>query len=132
LATGDETDTTHQAIGVHRTAGPVGLHDGRGDPRDLRQAFTANLKPGNVVDANTRRVPDFGQRQQRPHTGSCRSDLPPAHLGRLGGRLRARERRLVLIQHGVPHLFPDASELGRGALDAMFAPADVRPMCARK
>jgi integrase len=30
------------------------------------------------------------------------------------------------------HLFPDASEQGRGALDAMFAPADVRPMCARK
>jgi len=30
------------------------------------------------------------------------------------------------------HLFPDASEHGRGALDAMFAPADVRPMCARK
>ena len=30
------------------------------------------------------------------------------------------------------HLFPDASEQGRGALDAMFAPADVRPMCARQ
>ena len=30
------------------------------------------------------------------------------------------------------HLFPDASEHGRGALDAMFAPADVRPMCARE
>jgi integrase len=30
------------------------------------------------------------------------------------------------------HLFPDASEQGRGALDAMFAPADVRPMCAKK
>ena len=30
------------------------------------------------------------------------------------------------------HLFPDASEHGRGALDAMFAPADVRPMCAEK
>jgi integrase len=30
------------------------------------------------------------------------------------------------------HLFPDASEHGRGALDAMFAPAAVRPMCARK
>src|SRR5258706_9784803 len=26
------------------------------------------------------------------------------------------------------HLFPDASEHGRGALDAMFAPAGVRPM----
>jgi hypothetical protein len=26
----------------------------------------------------------------------------------------------------------DASEHGRGALDAMFAPADVRPMCARE
>jgi len=30
------------------------------------------------------------------------------------------------------HLFPDASEQGRGALDAMFAPADVRPMCAKR
>jgi integrase len=30
------------------------------------------------------------------------------------------------------HLFPDASEHGRGALDAMFAPADVRPMCAEQ
>jgi integrase len=30
------------------------------------------------------------------------------------------------------HLFPDASEHGRGALDAMFAPAGVRPMCARE
>jgi integrase len=30
------------------------------------------------------------------------------------------------------HLFPDASEHGRGALDAMFALADVRPMCARE
>jgi len=30
------------------------------------------------------------------------------------------------------HLFPDASEHGRGAIDAMFAPADVRPMCARE
>ena len=30
------------------------------------------------------------------------------------------------------HLFPDASEHGRGAVDAMFAPADVRPMCARQ
>ena len=28
--------------------------------------------------------------------------------------------------------FPDASEHGRGALDAMFALADVRPMCAEK
>jgi integrase len=28
------------------------------------------------------------------------------------------------------HLFPDASEHGRGAIDAMFASADVRPMCA--
>jgi integrase len=28
------------------------------------------------------------------------------------------------------HLFPDASEHGRGALDAMFVPAEVRPMCA--
>jgi hypothetical protein len=27
------------------------------------------------------------------------------------------------------HRFPDASEQGRGALDAMFAPPDVRPMC---
>jgi len=27
-------------------------------------------------------------------------------------------------------LFPEASEHGRGALDAMFAPADVRQMCA--
>jgi integrase len=30
------------------------------------------------------------------------------------------------------HLFPDASEQGRDAVDAMFAPADVRPMCARQ
>jgi integrase len=30
------------------------------------------------------------------------------------------------------HLFPDASEHGRGALDAMFASADVRPMCANE
>jgi integrase len=30
------------------------------------------------------------------------------------------------------HLFPDASEHGRGAIDAMFGPAGVRPMCARK
>ena len=30
------------------------------------------------------------------------------------------------------HLFPDASEHGRGALDAMFAPTDVRPMCAQE
>ena len=30
------------------------------------------------------------------------------------------------------HLFPDASEHGRGALDEMFAPTDVRPMCARE
>ncbi len=30
------------------------------------------------------------------------------------------------------HLFPDASEHGRGALDAMFAPADVRQMCAEE
>jgi integrase len=30
------------------------------------------------------------------------------------------------------HLFPDASEQGRGALDAMFAPAGVRPMCAKE
>jgi integrase len=30
------------------------------------------------------------------------------------------------------HLFPDASEHGRGALDAMFAPAGVRPMRARQ
>jgi integrase len=30
------------------------------------------------------------------------------------------------------HLFPDASEHGRGALDAMFTPAGVRPMCARE
>jgi integrase len=30
------------------------------------------------------------------------------------------------------HLFPDAREHGRGALDAMFAPAGVRPMCARQ
>ena len=29
------------------------------------------------------------------------------------------------------HLFPDASEQGRGALDAMFASSDVRPMCAK-
>ena len=29
------------------------------------------------------------------------------------------------------HLFPDASEHVLGALDAMFAPAGVRPMCAR-
>lgn len=28
------------------------------------------------------------------------------------------------------HLFPDASAHGRGALQAMFAPADVRPKCA--
>jgi integrase len=30
------------------------------------------------------------------------------------------------------HLFPDTSEQGRGAVDAMFAPADVFPMCARQ
>ena len=30
------------------------------------------------------------------------------------------------------HLFPDASEHGRGALDAVFARADVRPMCAEE
>ena len=30
------------------------------------------------------------------------------------------------------HLFPDASEQGRGAVDAMFAQADVRPMCATR
>jgi integrase len=30
------------------------------------------------------------------------------------------------------HLFPGASEHGRSALDAMFAPAGVRPMCARQ
>jgi integrase len=30
------------------------------------------------------------------------------------------------------HLFPDAGDLCRGAVDAMFGPADVRPMCARK
>ena len=30
------------------------------------------------------------------------------------------------------HLFPDASEHGRGALDAVFAPADVRQMCAEE
>jgi integrase len=30
------------------------------------------------------------------------------------------------------HLFPDASEHGRGALDAVFAPADVHPMCAEE
>jgi hypothetical protein len=30
------------------------------------------------------------------------------------------------------HLFPDASEQGRGAVDAMFAAADVRPMCAKR
>jgi len=30
------------------------------------------------------------------------------------------------------HLFPDASEQGRGALDAMFARPDVSPMCARQ
>jgi integrase len=29
-------------------------------------------------------------------------------------------------------LFPDASEHGRGALDAVSAPAGVRPMCARQ
>jgi integrase len=29
------------------------------------------------------------------------------------------------------HLFPDASEQGRGALDATFASSDVRPMCAK-
>jgi hypothetical protein len=28
------------------------------------------------------------------------------------------------------HLFPDSEEIGRGAIDAMLAPADVRPMCA--
>jgi integrase len=30
------------------------------------------------------------------------------------------------------HLFPDASEQGRGAVDAMFSASDVRPMCARQ
>ena len=30
------------------------------------------------------------------------------------------------------HLFPDASDHGRGALDAMFAPSDVRQMCAEE
>jgi hypothetical protein len=30
------------------------------------------------------------------------------------------------------HLLPDASEHGRGALDAMFVPAGVRAMCARE
>ena len=30
------------------------------------------------------------------------------------------------------HLHPDASEHGRGALDAMFVPAGVRVMCVRE
>jgi integrase len=30
------------------------------------------------------------------------------------------------------HLFPDSEDLGRGVIDAMLAPADVRQMCARE
>ena len=45
------------------------------------------------------------------------------------GAARARDHRgETMDTYG--HLFPDASEHGRGAIDAMSAPADVRPMCA--
>jgi len=65
-------------------------------------------------------------------------------LGLTVPRAEFLARRLVIIEQRLGHatmaetmdtyghLFPDASEHGRGALDAIFAPAGVRPMCARQ
>jgi hypothetical protein len=57
----------------------------------------------------------------------CQLGNPGAEQGPVTLKTRASKTMDV---YG--HLFPDASEHGRGALDAMFAPAGVRPMCARE
>ena len=62
----------------------------------------------------------------------CASTLIAAGLHPKAIQARLGHATIVETMDTYGHLFPDASEQGRGALDAMFAPADVRPMCARK